>query len=81
MLWLPTPQILDKAITLQLEWKDQTVLLRARVVRSTPQRVQSRDAVLARTEHQVAVEFRDLSPEALTTLKRIINEHRSSTEG
>lgn len=80
LVWLPTAQTPDKPITLQLEWKDDTVLLRGRVVRSAPHRLQSRDAVLGRTEHQVAVEFRELSEEALATVKRIINEYRSGKQ-
>lgn len=76
LVLLPSAPAPDKPITLQLEWKDKTVLLRGRVVRSTPHRLQSRNAVLTRTEHQVAMEFRDLSPEALAAVKQIMEEHR-----
>ena len=74
LIRLPTEQVLEKPITLQLEWKDETVPLPARVVRSTPHRVQSRNAVLARTEYDVAVEFSAPSQYAVAALERIVRE-------
>jgi hypothetical protein len=72
---LPLAQAPDKQLTLQLEWKDKTVKLPARAVRSTPHRVELPTAVLARTEHHVAVEFRGLSKDAAAALTQIIREH------
>lgn len=71
---LPTPQTPDKQISLHLEWKGETVELQARVIRSTPHRVELPTAVLARTEYQVALEFSDLSQDTVTTLRRIIGK-------
>lgn len=73
---LPTAQRVEHSIALQLEWNDETVLLSGRVLRSTPHAMQTQDAVLARIEHKVALEFRDLSRDALVFVKRIIDEHR-----
>lgn len=72
LVQLPSAQTPEKQITLSLEWKDEIVRLGARVVRSIPQRVQLRNAVLARSEYHVAIEFRDLVPDAATVLRRII---------
>jgi len=69
---LPTAQKTEKQIVLYLEWKYETVQLRALVVRSIPHRVVLRNAVLARTEYLVALEFRDLPQDAAAALRRII---------
>jgi len=80
LVWLPTAQTPDTTITLQIDWKGRAVILRGRVVRSTPHQVASQDPVLRRAEYHVAVEFPDLSPEALTAIREMVREYRFDGE-
>jgi hypothetical protein len=73
---LPIAHTPDKHVTLHLEWNDETVQFRARIVRSTPHRVKLPTAVLARTEHHVGLEFRDLSQDSAAALRRLIRNGR-----
>ena len=65
LVWLLT-ELTEKQVTLQIEWKGETVPLPSRIVRSRPHRVQSR------TEYDVAFEFLILAPDAVTVLKHIV---------
>lgn len=69
---LPSSQAPQKQVTLHLEWQDATLQLQARVVRSTPHRVQLASATLARPEYHVGVEFAELPPDAAAAVKRLV---------
>lgn len=62
----------EEEITLNIEWKDRTVQVQARVVRSTPRRVQLDGATLARTEFYVALEFLEVRPETTAAIRQIL---------
>ena len=72
LVQVPASQAPQKTLTLQLEWRDAIVPLRARVVRSKPHQVHLATATLARAEYQVAVEFSDISPDDVLLLKNIV---------
>jgi c-di-GMP-binding flagellar brake protein YcgR len=72
LVQVPSSQAAQKHVTLQVEWRDAVVPLRARVIRSLPQRVQLATATLARAEYQVALEFSDISPAEATFLKTMV---------
>lgn len=75
LVHLLTEQKPENKVTLHLEWKDETLQLPARIVRSIPYRVQLPTAVLARTGYHVGLEFRDLSQEAAAALKGVIHRN------
>ena len=54
LVQLPAAPALQKAVTLQLEWDDLTLHLKARVVRSSPQRIELPSATLVRSLYQVS---------------------------
>ena len=62
----------DRQVTLNLEMGDTPLQLRARVVRSSPHKLQMAEATLARTEYQVAVEFSELPFDQLAALQRLL---------
>ena len=62
----------DQPFAVELEWRDITVTLQARVVRSVQRYVQVESATLARLEHYVSVEFMEPAPETSTALRRIL---------
>jgi hypothetical protein len=64
LVQLPTEPPKDGQFTLRLEWKDTTVALQARVLRSVQRCVRLESATLARTEYYVALEFVDPTPKA-----------------
>lgn len=70
-----------RPITLTVEWHENTVLLRVRVVRSTSHRIELPTAVLTRAEHHVAIEFVDLASPAAATLRRLIDRTGDSAAG
>lgn len=72
LVQVPSSQAPQKQVTLQVEWRDAVVPLRARVIRSLPQRVHLATATLARAEYQVALEFSDISPAEATFLKTMV---------
>lgn len=72
LVQVPSSQAPQKVVTLQLEWRDAVVPLRARVIRSKPHAVQLATATLARAEYQVAVEFADVTPDEAVLLKNIV---------
>ena len=72
LVQVPSSQAAQKHVTLQVEWHDVMVPLRARVIRSLPHRVQLATATLARAEYQVALEFSDISPAEATFLKMMV---------
>ena len=71
---LPVAQTPEKRIKLLLEWNAETVELLARVVRSTPHRMSTASATLARTEYQVAVEFSEIPGDAAPVLERLLQQ-------
>lgn len=73
LVQLPVAQAPQKLVTLQVEWGEVTLRLRARVVRSSPQRVELPTATLVRSEYQVAVEFSD--GEAAAAVRPIIQNN------
>ena len=72
LVQVPSSQVTQKNVTLQIEWRDAVLPLRARVVRSRPQRVLLATATLARAEYQVAVAFSDITPAEAAILKTIV---------
>jgi hypothetical protein len=62
----------DTLISLILDWNDESVLLRGRVVRSVPYRMELLSGVLARIEHLVASEFVDIPEKSASALRRVI---------
>ena len=72
LVQVPSSQATQKHVTLQVEWQDAVVPLRARVVRSMPQRVHLATATLARAEYQVALEFSDITPAEAAFLKTMV---------
>lgn len=69
---LPRLEAVDAEVTLIVDWDEKALLLRARVVRSVPQRVQLANAVLKRIEYHVALQFVGLPPETVTTLRELL---------
>ncbi len=61
----------DTLISLILDWNDESVLLRGRVVRSVSHRVQPASGMLARMAHRVALEFVDLPAQSVSALQRL----------
>lgn len=74
LVQLPSSQTPSKPVTLQVEWEDAILPLPGRVIRSRPHRLELATATLARPEYQVAVEFEELTPEAIALLKHIIRK-------
>lgn len=75
LVQLPSAQSASKTITLQIEWQDAVMLLPARVVRSSPFRLELPTATLARREYHVAVKFEGLTPEATSSVLEIVRQH------
>jgi hypothetical protein len=69
---LPVPQTPDKRIKLQLEWQTEMLPIEARVVRSSPRRVELPSGTLARDEYHVGLEFGPLSEPTILALRQII---------
>ena len=67
---LAPPQ--DRPIAVEIEWKNTSVPLQARVARSVPRKVQLESATLVRTEYCVALEFLNMTPEQSTAVRLII---------
>jgi hypothetical protein len=55
-----------------IEWKDTTVVVAARVVRSEQRQVRLESATLARKDYNVALEFLDMTPETAAAIRRIL---------
>ncbi len=72
LIRLPVAQTPEKHIKLFLEWNAETVELLARVVRSTPHRMSTASATLARTEYEVAVEFSEIPAASAPVLERLL---------
>jgi hypothetical protein len=72
LVQVPASQAPQKSVTLQVEWRESVLPLRARVIRSSPHRLQLATATLARPEYHVAVEFSDISPDEAVILKTIV---------
>ena len=72
LMLLPTAPPGDRQILLRIDWREGTLSLQARVVRSEPRQVQMESAMLKRKEYYVAVEFVDVSPAAAAAIRRII---------
>ena len=72
LVQFPTALPLDKDITLQIDWKERTLQVQARVLRCTQHRVELESATLARMEYHVALEFRGLRPETAAGVREIL---------
>lgn len=72
LVQLPSAQQPAKPITLHLEWQDVILLLHAHVVRSQPHQLELPTATLARREYHVAVEFADMTREAASVLRTLL---------
>lgn len=70
----PAPQ---KEVTLQVEWDDTTLQLRARVIHSSPQALHLPSATLVRPTFHVAVEFSAVEPDTATMVRRILQNTQS----
>jgi hypothetical protein len=60
----------DAVLAFIVRWDQENILLRGRVVRSTMHR-SGRDAVIARVEHDVGVEFHQHPPQSVDQLQRL----------
>ena len=60
----------DAVLAFIVRWDQENILLRGRVVRSTMHRSRP-DAVIARVEHDVGVEFHQLPPHSVDQLQRL----------
>lgn len=55
-----------------LRWREESILLRGRVVRSDARRIEPiQDRGFARVEHQIGVEFAELPPQSVDQLQRL----------
>ena len=64
LVQLPVAQTADDSVTLQVETAGAPIQIRARIVRSMP----------AGSQHRVAIEFEDLSMDAIVMLSRLIDQ-------
>lgn len=80
---LPRADTLEtsREITLVVDSQEEPLLLRARVVRSSSQRLRLPTAPLARTVHDVGIEFVNLPARTATALSRLVRDARSSSAG
>lgn len=62
----------DDKFRLTIEWKNTTVEVAARVVRSEQRQVQLESATLARKDYNVALEFVEMTPDTAAAIRRII---------
>jgi hypothetical protein len=72
LVQLPSSQPPSRQITLHLEWQEEVLLLQARVIRSSPHRLELPTGTLARPEYHVALEFADMTTDAAAVLKNIV---------
>jgi hypothetical protein len=68
----------QKEVTLQLEWDDVTLHLRARVIRSSPQALHLPSATLVRPAYHVAVEFSGVEPDTARVVRRLLQQVQSN---
>lgn len=78
LVQLPIAPAAQKEITLQVEWDDTTLQLRARVIRSSPQALQLPSATLVRPAYHVALEFSAVEPDTATMVRRILQNTQSN---
>lgn len=76
VLWQAAMPV-GETITLQVEWRDQVLLVSGRVKRCLAHQVQLPSATLARTQYDVALEFFDLSAETAAAIRRILETDSS----
>lgn len=62
----------DDTFRLTIEWKNTTVKVAARVVRSEQRQVQLESATLARKDYNVAVEFVEMTSDTAAAIRRIL---------
>jgi hypothetical protein len=72
LLVMATAPPRDNPFTITIEWRDTAVIVAARVVRSEQRQVRLEAATLARRDYAVALEFVDMTPDATSTIRRII---------
>lgn len=77
LVLFPTELPVGRDLRLQIEWKDRTVQVEARVKRCLAHPVRLASATLARTHYDVALEFVDLPPETAAAIRQIL---QSNTE-
>jgi hypothetical protein len=66
------PQPANQPVAFVLRWKQESILLRGRIVRSVMHRRPSEaEATLARIEHRVSVEFQQLPPHSVDQVRRL----------
>lgn len=75
LVLFPTELPVDLEIRLQIDWKDRTVHIQARVKRCLAHPVRLASATLARTEYDVAVEFVGLPPETAAAIRQILQSN------
>ena len=67
----PRPQ--DESIAFVVEWNEESILLRGRVVRTATRRVPPvTESSLPRVEHHVGVEFGDLPDDSVGRLRKLL---------
>lgn len=79
LVLFPAELPVDREVPLQIDWKDRTVHVQARVKRCLAHPVRLATATLARTQYDVAVEFVDVPPDAAATIQQILQRNRSSS--
>lgn len=79
LVLFPTELPVDREIQLQIDWRDRTVQVQARVKRCLAHPVRLAAATLARTQYDVAVEFVDLPPESAAAIRQILQSNSSAS--
>jgi len=75
LVQLPSAPSPSREVTMQLEWQEVTVSLSARVVRTSPHKLEMPTGTLARPAYHVALQFLDLTSAAGATIKHILRSH------
>jgi PilZ domain-containing protein len=75
LLQMSTSPPQDRGIAVEIEWKNISVALHARVVRAVPRHVRLESATLERMEYCVALEFLGMTHETSAAVRRIIQSH------
>jgi len=75
LVLFPTELPVDRELRLQIDWKDRTLHVQARVRRCIAHPVRLAAATLARTQYDVAVEFVDLPPDTAATIREILQSN------
>jgi c-di-GMP-binding flagellar brake protein YcgR len=78
LVLFPAELAVGRDIQLQIEWKDRTVQVDARVKRCLAHPVRLASATLARTHYDVAVEFVDVLPDTTAAIRQILQSNSAT---